>query len=110
MAAYTVWLHPRSNTACRFHRAPWDMTLQDLRPLIAKKLVDGQLPSDQIPSMSGSPGTREPCDACDRVIEPAQFMMQGATDGGSRTLKFHVDCAYLWDVERETDLSRADMR
>ena len=72
-----------------------------LRALIRQKLVDGRLPQEGIPSMWGGRSHGETCDACEEVIDDAQFVMEGmSTDGSTRALQFHVACFYLWDAER----------
>ena len=76
------------------------MNQDALRLHIVQKLADGQLPHDSILRLSGRPSTGETCDACESVIESGQFVMRG-TGPGDRSLQFHVDCLYLWEVARQ---------
>lgn len=78
------------------------MDLDALHLLIAQKLADGRLPQEIPSRISGLPAHGEPCDACEGVIEPAQFVMRGGT------LQFHVDCLFHWDVARQAPPAPTD--
>ena len=73
-----------------------------LRALIRQKLADGRLPQNSIPRVWGGPSAGEMCDGCDEKIAANQFVMEGvSTDLTKRALQFHVECLYIWDVERD---------
>ena len=73
---------------------------ETLRALIRAKLADGRLPHDIIPRVWGGPGNGERCVACEEVITTGNFVMEGIGEG-SRAFQFHVQCFYIWDVERQ---------
>ena len=73
---------------------------ESLRVLIRAKLADGQLPHGNI-RVSGGPGSGETCVACGEAITTSNFVMQGVS-GGVRAVEFHVQCFYVWDIERAT--------
>ena len=88
------------------------MDNESLHLLIRGKLQSGLLPYNHIPRIWGAPGSGETCDGCDLVIEPPDMVMEGITltDGSPglhgnqhdprRPLQLHVECFYLWDMER----------
>ena len=88
------------------------MDEESLGLLIRAKLEQGVLPYNSIPRVWGAPGAGETCDACERVIEPPELVMEGITlaDGSRplevhdrrRPLQLHVLCFYLWDRERRS--------
>ena len=64
------------------------------------KLADGQLPHDSIPRMWGGPGNGETCDGCGEIVTKTQMLMEGLSIK-SHGVQFHVQCFYVWDVERQ---------
>jgi hypothetical protein len=80
--------------------SPLDSTT--IRLLIRKKLADGRLPQNSIPRVWGGAGAGEAGDACEVIITPAEFIMEGVTMSGEPplALQLHVRCFYIWDDER----------
>jgi hypothetical protein len=72
---------------------------ESLRILIRAKLADGRLPHDAIPGVWGGAGDGEICLACENEITKSNFVMEGVGDG-QRAVQFHVQCFYVWDIER----------
>jgi hypothetical protein len=77
------------------------MQYEAIRILIRQKLAGGTLPNDNIPRFWGGPSDGEECDACDEVILANQLLMEGISTLTSKGIQFHVECFYLWDVERD---------
>ena len=75
-------------------------TQEALRRLIRRKLCDGRLPSDRIPTVWGTPSDGEKCDACDSILAKDQLLMEGTSLAGGRPVQFHVTCFQIWDEER----------
>ena len=72
-----------------------------LRLLIQEKLQDGRLPHERISRGQASPADGQKCDACEKLITMAQFVVTGITLAGSgRSIQLHVQCFQLWDDER----------
>jgi hypothetical protein len=76
------------------------MDLEALRLLIQEKLQDGRLPHERISRMQSCPADGEKCDACEKRIAMAQFVVTGITLGGRGSIQLHVQCFQLWDHER----------
>jgi hypothetical protein len=76
------------------------MDQEPIRIIIRQKLADGRLPHDSIPRLWGGPGAGEVCDGCDEKIAISVLVMEGISVGGRKPLQLHVQCFYLWDVER----------
>lgn len=76
------------------------MDQEALRLLIRRKLADGDLPHNSIPRIWGGPGNGEDCDACRGVISNTQFLMEGISTLANQGVQFHVECFYIWDLER----------
>jgi hypothetical protein len=73
-----------------------------LREIIRTKLADGGLPqNDDVKWLVRSPSAGHRCDACSSVIHARQHLIQGTKRLG-RTFRFHVQCFYFWDEERQT--------
>jgi hypothetical protein len=53
------------------------MQTEALRVLVRQKLVDGRLPYNHIPRISGGSGDGETCDACDTLITEEELVMEG---------------------------------
>lgn len=76
------------------------METQALRLLIRQKLADGRLPHDSIPRVWGGPSRGEICHACEDVIAQPALVMEGIALNAKAPLQLHVQCFYVWDVER----------
>jgi hypothetical protein len=72
---------------------------ESLRILIRAKLADGRLPHDSLPGVWGGAGDGEICLACQNEITKSNFLMESIHDG-QRAVQFHVQCFYVWDIER----------
>jgi hypothetical protein len=72
-----------------------------LRALVRRKLADGDLPHDALVRVWDGPGHRERCDACDAAISEKQAVMACvSTDASKRDQHFHLECMYIWYLER----------
>ena len=76
------------------------MKIEALRLLIREKLQDGRLPHERISRVQSGPADGEKCDACEKLITMAQFVVTGITLVGRGSIQLHVQCFQLWDDER----------
>jgi CheY-like chemotaxis protein len=76
------------------------MDKEALRLTIRRKLAAGSLPTDSISRILGSLGDGEICDACELVINNEQFLMKGISRADKQALQLHLECLYIWDLER----------
>jgi hypothetical protein len=76
------------------------MKIEALRLLIREKLEDGRLPHERVSGVESCPADGEKCDACERRITMAQFVVTGAILAGRGSIQLHVQCFQLWDDER----------
>jgi hypothetical protein len=74
--------------------------VEALRLLIWEKLQDGRLPHERISRAQSSPADGQKCDACEKLITVAQFVVTGITLAGRGSIQLHVQCFQLWDDER----------
>ena len=82
------------------------MSTEALRLLILIKLADGRLPLNRIPRVWGGPGNGETCTACERIVTPHEFVMEGISlAGGKIPLQLHVKCFWIWEEERRPQLA-----
>ena len=58
------------------------MKIEALRLLIREKVEDGRLPHEAISRVQSCPADGEKCDACERRITMAQFVVTGSTLAG----------------------------
>jgi hypothetical protein len=77
------------------------MDQNSLRLLIRRKLAAGSLPHNSITRFWGGPPDGEDCDACEEVISADQILMEGISTLTNQGLQFHVECFYIWDMERD---------
>ena len=73
------------------------MKIEAVRLLIREKVEDGRLPHEAISRVQSCPADGEKCDACERRITMAQFVVRGAL---SRVYPVARPCFQLWDEER----------
>jgi hypothetical protein len=76
------------------------MEVEALRLLIREKLQDGRLSHEQISRVQSRPANGQKCDACEKLITTAQFVVTGTTLAGRGSIQLHVQCFQLWDDER----------
>jgi hypothetical protein len=76
------------------------MEVEALRLLIWEKLQAGRLPHERISRAQSSPADGQKCDACEKLITMAQFVVTGITLAGRGSIQLHVECFQLWDAER----------
>jgi hypothetical protein len=76
------------------------MEVEALRLLIREKLQDGRLSHVQISRVQSRPADGQKCDACEKLITAAQFVVTGTTLAGRGSIQLHVQCFQLWDDER----------
>jgi hypothetical protein len=88
------------------------MQTEALRVLVRQKLVDGRLPYNHIPRISGGSGDGETCDACDTLITEEKLVMEGIASmlSNKKSIQFHVKCFYVWDAERRAPQSEPSHR
>ena len=78
------------------------MNSASIRQLVRQKLADGRLPQNSIPRVWGGPSSGEACQACEEIIPPTEFIIEGISENG-RGIQLHVECFYIWDDERVID-------
>jgi len=76
------------------------MQVEALRLFIREKLQDGRLPHEQISQVQSRPADGQKCDACEKLITIAQFVVTGTSLEGRGSIQLHVECFQLWDDER----------
>jgi len=76
------------------------MQAEALRLFIREKLQDGRLPQEPISQVQSRPADGQKCDACEKFITMAQFVVTGTTLAGRGSIQLHVQCFQLWDDER----------
>jgi hypothetical protein len=78
------------------------MKIEALRLLIREKLEDGRLRHERISRAQSGPADGQKCDACEKLITMAQFVVTGVSLAGRRSIsiQLHVQCFQLWDDER----------
>jgi hypothetical protein len=76
------------------------MEVEALRLLIWEKLQAGRLPHERISRAQSSPADGQKCDACEKLITMAQFVVTGITLAARGSIQLHVECFQLWDAER----------
>jgi hypothetical protein len=76
------------------------MEVEALRFLIREKRQDGRLSHEQISRVQSRPADGQKCDACEKLITTAQFVVTGTTLAGRGSIQLHVQCFQLWDDER----------
>jgi CheY-like chemotaxis protein len=76
------------------------MDIEALHLSIRRKLAAGSLPTDTITRIVGFLGDEEVCDACELVISNEQFFMKGISRADNQALQLHLECLYIWDLER----------
>lgn len=74
------------------------MDTELLRLLIRTKLLDGRLPSEDMPRVWGGLANGETCDACDEKVEKPALVIEGQFPQG-QTVVFHPRCFYTWQEE-----------
>jgi hypothetical protein len=76
------------------------MQVEALRLFIREKLQDGRLPHEPISQVQSRPADGQKCDACEKLITMARFVVTGTTLAGRGSIQLHVECFQLWDHER----------
>jgi hypothetical protein len=73
--------------------------ISDLR----MRIENGELPSKRNAQLHAGPGTGAACEVCGKSIEPAvlEYRFLGRVAEGARTLQFHCDCFWLWEMQVE---------
>lgn len=77
------------------------MDIEGIRSMTLRKLSSGELPNDHIPRFWGGPSDGEHCDVCEEAIRADQLLMECISTQTNQGLQFHVECFYVWDVERD---------
>jgi hypothetical protein len=76
----------------------------ELQPITPERNQDTQLPLETT-RVWGGRGSGRPCALCERVIGPAEieYELEVPVDGAVQTLRFHLDCHALWQLEYTRD-------
>ena len=74
------------------------MKVEALRLLIREKLQDGRLPHERISRVQSFPADGEKCDACEKLVTMAEFVVTGITLAGQGSIQLHVQCFQLSDA------------
>jgi hypothetical protein len=78
------------------------MQVEALRLFIREKLQDGRLPHEPISQVQSRPADGQKCDACEKLITMARFVVTGTTLAGRGSIQLHVECFQLWDDVRQS--------
>jgi hypothetical protein len=71
-----------------------------MRRLIKLRLEDGRLPRGPVAEALDGPGNGQPCDACGAILAKDQKAVCGIVVEDWRSIRLHIDCFQVWDVER----------
>jgi hypothetical protein len=77
------------------------MDLENVRLIVRRKLVSGNLPQDSISRFWGGLSNGEDCDACEEPIRSDEFIVEAISTSTNHGLQFHIGCFYIWDAERD---------
>lgn len=69
---------------------------EDLIGKALSEIAAGRLPSSAARRIWGGTGSGQPCDLCERVIDPADMELETETPEGDFGPVFHVRCHALW--------------
>ena len=71
-----------------------------IQQLVRRRLKDRRLPDGRAVGIRETFGDGQPCDACDKPIRPKQQAVVAMVSREWMSVRFHVDCYTVWDVER----------
>ena len=71
-----------------------------VRQLIQHRLREHRLPQGRAVGLRETRGDGRPCDACDQPIGAKQEAVLAMVSLEWMSVRFHVDCYQVWDVER----------
>lgn len=77
------------------------MDLENVRLIVRRKLVSGELPQDHISRFWGGFSNGEDCDVCEEPIAFDQLLVETISTATNQGLQFHIGCFYIWDEERD---------
>jgi hypothetical protein len=80
------------------------MDQEVLHLLIRRKIRNRRLPNDGIRAAWSTPSDGETCDACDTVLTQDQLLMEAVLLGGKRSIRMHIRCFQIWDLEKRRTL------
>jgi len=77
----------------------------ELRPIARDRISKGRLPRQGCSTLWGGNGTGQLCALCDKTIPPAEVELEveALINGAVRTLRFHVLCQSVWELECARD-------
>jgi hypothetical protein len=77
----------------------------ELRPIARERIAKRQLPANAASRMWGGHGTGKLCDLCDKPIraDDVELEVDSEIDGAVRTLRFHMVCQSVWQLECARD-------
>jgi hypothetical protein len=71
-----------------------------VQELVRLRLKDKRLPEGRAVAIRETFGDGQQCDACDAAIVPSQKTVLAMVSLEWMSIRFHVDCYKVWDVER----------
>jgi hypothetical protein len=71
-----------------------------VQELIRLRIKDNRLPEGRAVAIRETSGNGRQCDACDEPIRPQQKAVLAMVSLEWMSVRFHVDCYQVWDVER----------
>ena len=86
-------------------RMPLTQLEAELRLIARARIASGQLPCEAVAQMWGGHGTGEPCALCDKPIQgdEIEFEVEERVEGSVQTLRFHMVCQSVWQLECARD-------
>ena len=77
----------------------------ELRPIARDRISKGHLPGKVRSTLWGGNGTGQLCALCDKTIPQAEVELEveAFINGTVRTLRFHVICESVWQLECARD-------
>ena len=77
----------------------------ELRPIARERIASRKLPREAPSQMWGGQGSGEACALCDKPIQPheVEYEVEAQLDGVVQTLRFHVVCQSVWQLECARD-------
>ena len=93
------------NRGAEWRTMPLTKLEAELRPLARARIAQGLLPCTTLNKMWGGPGSGQPCALCDKPVSSneMEYEIEASVDGGVRSLRFHVVCEAIWQLECARD-------
>lgn len=77
----------------------------ELRLRARERIAQGLLPCETPSKMWGGPGSGQPCALCDKPIKSneMEYEIEAFLEGRAQSLRFHVLCEAIWQLECARD-------